>query len=60
MTTIMITMIITVSFEINCFRFKFDKLNATPEGIDIIECYKPTDEEFIKVCINIYTINNAK
>lgn len=60
MTTIMITMIITVSFEINCFRFKFDKLNATPEGIDIIECYKPTDEEFIKVCINIYTINNVK
>lgn len=27
---------------------------TTPEGIDIKECYKPTDDEFIKVCINVY------
>lgn len=40
--------------------FKFDKIITTPEGIDIKECYKPTDDEFIKaweseasvLCIN--------
>ncbi|XP_061165096.1 acyl-coenzyme A thioesterase 1-like [Saccostrea echinata] len=34
--------------DIQNLEFQFDQMKATPEGIDISNCYHPTDEFFIK------------